>query len=459
MTDQLPPNTDANADTNPDTGCDSDQLRWSLYLLIVTAASGITFASILTTRPNLSANDRSRWCTVWSLAERGTYQIDEIVKDRDWKTIDKVRYEGHFYSSKPPMFPTIVAGLYRTVKFITGWSMQTPDGVDARVTRALLLLINFVPMLAALIVMTLIVERYARSDGAKIFIVFAAAFGTLLTPFLVTLNNHTVAASSVLFAVYPAMRIIIDGERRASLFAWSGFWAAFACCNELPAAAFGVAMFGMLFYADPKQTLKCFVPTALIPLATFFYTNYLVTGGWKPFYMYYGVEGGPYLYEFEGVKSYWMDPKGIDKGGDSPFVYFVNCTIGHHGIFSLSPIFLLTLATWLTPRQRPDRALRPFIWMGLALSVIVLAFYLTRTANYNYGGSTCGLRWAFWLIPLWLISMIPVLDRFWNRRWFQCTASLLLAISIFSAAYPSNPWRHPWLFNLMEQAGWIDFSD
>ena len=81
-----------------------------------------------------SANDRSRWCTVAALVEDGTYQIDRLVnftnekKRRPWYTIDMVRHRGedgklHYYSSKPPLFPTMVAGVYWFVHQFDGLSM------------------------------------------------------------------------------------------------------------------------------------------------------------------------------------------------------------------------------------------------------------------------------------------------------------------------------------------------
>ena len=63
-----------------------------------------------------------------------------------------------------------------------------------------------------------------------------------------------------------------------------------------------------------------------------------------PFYTAYGSE----LYEFvhEGVPSYWMQPRGIDKASDSFPVYLLHCLVGHHGLLSLTPVWLLTLIGW-----------------------------------------------------------------------------------------------------------------
>ena len=425
-------------------------LRHSVYLLILTVYAGVVAGAILNVKPLLSANDRSRWSTVWSLADRGTYQIDQIDRVKKWSTIDKVFHEGHFYSSKPPLLPTLVAGLYWCVRTTTGLNLWENT---AAVTRLILLVINLVPMLIALFLVVRVVERHVSCLWARFYIVVAGAFGTLLTPFLLAFNNHTIAATSLVFAIYPAIRILCDGKREWYYFALCGFWSAFVCCNELPAALFGVAVFVFVLRASARGTLRWFVPAALIPLGAFFLTNYLATGGWKPFYMYYGTE--KYLYP----GSYWANPKGIDRGGDSTIVYFLHCTIGHHGIFSLSPVYLFSLIAWFRPRDIGRCSLKPMVWLGAFLTVCILGFYLTRTENYNYGGNTSGLRWAFWLIPFWLLSMIPTLERWGDRPWFRIVAVVALLVSTCSAFIPmGNPWQQPWLFRIMEQAGWIHYG-
>lgn len=442
------------------------RVRRFLYALVIAVAAAQGLTSILTTTvlysparwpenkppalPMFSANDRSRWCTVWSLAEQGTYRIDDIIAVPGWDTIDKVRHDGHFYSSKPALPPTLIAGVYWTLKQATGLDLlkQTHETV-----HLILLLVNLLPWVVALGVLAAVGERYGRTDWSRMYLVVAAAFGTLLTTFLVTLNNHTVAAVSVVFAIYPVLRILIDGRRAWWQFALAGFWGAFAACNELPAAAFGAGLFALLAYRVPGPTLKFFVPAALVPLAGFLATTYASTGSWLPFYAAYGSEA--YKYVIDGVPSYWLEPSGIDRNLDSPQNYFLHCTIGHHGIFSLTPVFLLTLAGWLFLRRWRSSPLREICWFSLGLTVIVLGFYLTRTGNYNYGGVSSGLRWTFWLIPLWLITLIPVLDEWGGRRWFRVTSALFLLISVFSATYPhNNPWQAPWLQTALEQWGW-----
>jgi hypothetical protein len=197
-----------------ETSDERQRLRQFVYLLVIAIAAANSLAGITTVTvlysparpwprhpvhtPMFSANDRSRWCTVWSLVERGTYQIDEIIEHRGWDTIDKGRFQEHFYSSKPPFLSTIVAGLY--------WLLKRGFGLDLlshthETVQVILLIVNWLPWIVSLALLAAMGEKYARSDWSRIFLVVAAAAGTFLTTFLTTLNNHTVAAASVVFAL------------------------------------------------------------------------------------------------------------------------------------------------------------------------------------------------------------------------------------------------------------------
>jgi hypothetical protein len=439
--------------------------RWFTYVLIITVAAGNGLAGIVSgplmhspdqRRPGphppqvpiYSANDRSRWCTVWSLVDRGTYQIDEIIQEPGWDTIDKGRFNEHFYSSKPPFVATIAAAVYYILKEIGGLDLlQDPHLVAPLV----LLAINWLPWIVSLVLIAEMCERSARSEGGRIFVLIAAAGGTFLTTFLPTLNNHSVAANAVVFALFPFLSVVNDNRREGWLFAAAGFWGAVTACCELPAALFGLALFGLLWRQSWRQTMKWFLPAAAVPLAFFFYTNWLCTGGLMPFYANFGSPDDTfYRYVYNGIPSYWSNPSALDRGEASLSVYLFHCTVGHHGILSLSPIYFLTLAGW--SRLGKSNPLRLVGWMSLILTVWVLDFYLLQTQSYNYGGFTSGLRWAFWLTPLWLLAMVPALDEWSHRPGFQFVAIVLLLVSVFSAACPrDNPWQHPWLMKILER--------
>ena len=153
-------------------------------------------------------------------------------------------------------------------------------------------------------------------------------------------------------------------------------------------------------------------------------------------------------YDYPG--SYWVSGRKsrIDRGEPSRFRYAFHITLGHHGIFSLSPIWFLSLigGVWWYRSGRYRLELASI----LALTVVCILFYIFRPqGDRNYGGSCCGLRWMFWLIPMWFFSLLPALDRLASMRGYRQMANLAFLVSIISAVYAyANPWQHPWLYQL-----------
>jgi hypothetical protein len=438
--------------------------------------------------PTLGDNDRSRWDTIRALVEDHTYVIGHqdvepdgkhtesgIITHDGWKTIDKVRHpETHdFYSSKPPLLPTLLAGEYWILRAF-GLSIVTDRWV---VVRVILLTINALPWLVYLWLLARLVESFGTTDWGRIFVMAAGCFGTLITPFLNTLNNHTIAACSVLFALYPVLlsfRSPLTGTQAIA----AGFFAGFTACTELPAASFLAILFSVVLWREPRRALVYFLPAAIIPLAGFMLTNWLAIHQWTPAYGEFGSSGG--WYDYPG--SYWSSGKiiGIDwaSAKEGRGLYAFHVLLGHHGLFSLTPIFLLAAAGAVVGvfrlagvgRKPANDSADPLVenpafpilaGMTLVLSVVVLSFYILVVAdrNRNYGGWTCGPRWLLWLTPFYLLTMIPVCDWLAGRRWGRGVGYILLAVSVVSASYPAwSPWRHPWLYNLIDALGGIPYN-
>jgi hypothetical protein len=195
--------------------------------------------------------------------------------------------------------------------------------------------------------------------------------------------------------------------------------------------------------------------------AAAFGTNYLAHDSLRPPYMHRSqTDPADNWYDYTFVRdgkpreSYWRNPQGIDRGEPSPAMYALHATVGHHGIFSLTPIWLLSI--WgLALMARDPR------WRGLALliasvSLVCLAFYLSRSqGDRNYGGMTSGFRWMFWFAPLWLVALLPAADRLATSRIGRGFALVLLALSTMSASYPTwNPWTSPWLADFLSYLDW-----
>ncbi len=323
----------------------------------------------------------------------------------------------------------------------------------------MLITINVVPMLIYFLVLASLIDRYGTSDWGRIYTFACATLATFLSTFVIVLNNHLIAAVAIAIATYAVVRIYVEQDMRLRWFLLAGLSAAFAAASELPALSFTALVGAMLLWRSPRPTLLAFVPAALLIAAAAVGTNYAAWGTWEPAYKH--KEWYQYTYVKDGRvrDSYWQNPVGIDQGEPSQARYAFHALIGHHGAFSLSPIWLLSLVGLCMQIYRRGWPLRTLAGGIALLTIVCFAFYIMRPqADRNYGGMSSGLRWTFWLIPLWLLAMLPAVDTFSERRWFRVVAAVLLAISVVSISYPTwNPWVHPWLTHWLLYENWIQF--
>jgi hypothetical protein len=390
----------------------------------------------------------------------------------------------------------VLAGEYWLLRECLGWQITSDN--RQTIMRCMLWFSYALPWTIALFLAACLIEQLGTTDLGRIAAMAAFCFCTFFNAFVVTLNNHLIAMWAVVFAVYPlingewvarseqdAQRVVPCKDARPSEYlrachptysafriACVGFWSGWAAVTELPA----FALAGMFFLWVLTQRPKYILPFLLgigIPIAVFLITNYLAIGTLLPAYEKFGTE----WYRYPG--SHWLNPQGLDASTDSLPVYLFHLTFGHHGIFSLTPIFLLSWVAMIfsmmgyTPPSKkgeadarvPLAAHPPVLitrrilgWGTLVLSLIVIGFYLTKTDSYNYGGWTSGPRWFFWLMPLWLLASLPVLDRLSTSRLGRRLIYFTLALSAMSVAYVGmNPWSHPWLYRLLEYLGWIRY--
>ncbi len=444
--------------------------------------------------PFFSSNDRSRWATVRALVDEGAYRIGQrvnftateppfqdegIIFEDDYKSLDKVMdpATGAFYSSKPPLLATVLAGEYWLLKNILGWDIVRDRWV---VVCTILITVNVLPFVAYLLLLAKLLQHTCRTDVGRLLAFITAALCTFLTTFCHTLNNHTPAAYCVLFALYPLLRqgLGTAPETRGDL-AISGFFLGVLVALELPALSLAVAIIIPLLYLRPLRTLCWMLPLFVVPLLAQVLCNYSALGTWVPAYSSFG---GPW-YNYPG--SHWAKWElvqqgqfvpGIDFNQEPIRVYALHVLIGHHGWFSLMPVFVLSLGAMLYQVSRcgselltrlgraiePTERVLPPNLLGLVtllVTVVVVGFYFTRTQSYNYGGNTSGLRWLFWLIPLWLLPLGIAGDWLLQRRTGLVVVILCVGLTVLAVYYPAwNPWRSPWLLQAFEQLGWVNYD-
>jgi hypothetical protein len=386
--------------------------------------------------------------------EGAPYAIDKVIQDPNWDTIDMVKHGGHLYSSKPPLMATLMAGIYWIIYHVTGMSLATHPFI---IGRMMLVIINVIPLAISFILLARLAERFGTTDWGRLFVIAAATFGTFLTTFAVAINNHLIAAVCATVAVYAVAPIWCDDDRRIRYFVLAGFFGALTAAGELPALALFVPISLAFLWKAPRQTLIAYIPAAMVVAAAFFATTWIAHGSLTFPYMHRGPGDNWYDYTFQRngkeIESYWRHPSETDQGEQSRAIYALNVLVGHHGIFSLTPIWLLSAAGIIISLKRgQDRSLRQWAMLISGVSLVCIVFYLFRPlGERNYGGMTSGFRWVFWLAPLWLLSMLPAADLLSKWRWTRAVALVLLAFSLLSASYPTwNPWTNPWIMDYMK---------
>src|SRR5512134_3883801 len=157
-----------------------------VYPLLTLIAASTVGARIMTAPGAYSVNDQSRWATIRALVDTGRYSIGYreeypdgthrdfgIVALKDWQSVDVVLHPTtkRFYSSKPTLLPTVLAGEYWIIRNLLGLNFRRDRLV---VTRTILMTINLLPFVLYLIVLARLLDRLGTTDWGRLF-VFATA--------------------------------------------------------------------------------------------------------------------------------------------------------------------------------------------------------------------------------------------------------------------------------------------
>ena len=565
---------------------------WMITLaLALQAARILGITAVNNEVPFLSANDRSRWAAIAALTQEGRWEIDSVVeildskgKSKLWNTIDMVRHQGadgqeHSYSSKPPLLTLMLAAVTKPVMMAThAWRGKTLTEDPFLVCRIVLILVNLIPLALWWCWLHRWLESHVPRPWTRHVVLSLAIWGTFLTTFVVTLNNHLHGAIFFSISLALAWQILRAAQTQMSA-PWNtwlslGIAAALCVACELPAMAWAAAIGAIVFLADPKRMLIGFgIGSASIATA-FLLTNLWAHGDWRPPYSHRGLgekigqveldlsslqaaidrkdelkaikelpeqnqwieligkqladsklsitsgakviparldgvfqvfdettsqrvalatqkppaanpkaDGSWNIYAWDDwydyPKSYWLpgNKKGVDLGEPDRWAYLLHFTIGHHGLLSLTPIWLWSILggfIWLAKGKKaldnsPDyrcesmetnqlQGLKRWVLsehgIAAAMMLVTLAcaiFYTTRDIeDRNYGGVSSGFRWLFWMIPGWIWLAIPAIDRSASKPFWRGLVYLAIALGIIAAVIPwANPWSHPWPYRIL----------
>jgi hypothetical protein len=468
----------------------------------------------------LGANDRSRWVHVIALAEDGVHHIGKRTFKSDgshedsglftrpeWGTVDVVLDpKTHlFYSSKPPILAIAITPLYRALHGPTG--VATDESRNRAIVKTLLVF-NLTLMLLWALALLGIAREAGASPKGQLVVLWCGGFATFIPTFSGSLTNHLPA--TVLGAWVVLLLLRLEGAPttwKRGLAISTGGAMGLMVTLELPAMAIFSAYAFTLLLRKKWLWFALLSSGFALGALPFFLASQAVLGAPFPPWL----AGAPEWTHYQGHFSEEGNAGAFRS--ESPLRHVFHGLFGHHGLFFLTPLFLLPawyrLPTPAGPSHRlaklirlvgPILALVPVLASFRILSrgrsalplplLLVLVAYLgllvlllpwkwwRHTFNpaalfrrllvfsgglsllfYFYkagtiGGMAAGPRWFMWLTPLWLvvfsISVDDLVAQKKSRRILVIFGTLSL---IWSQTVGANPWVWPTPYAIIRALG------
>ncbi len=380
-----------------------------------------------------NANTGSRYATIQSLVDHGTYHID---KSQYIRTIDKYKVGSHHISSKPPTLSTLGAGAYYVYQKATGKTIASHEG---NVVRFVSLCTGGLGHLVFLIFFFRLCLLFMRSELAIVTSVAGASFAYLGTAYATHINNHSTAAALSVCGFYYACRI--RSGRDPKVWHWPLAGLVLGLLPAIDLSGIGITFLITLYLAshDWKRTAWAFLPALLPGLAMHFWLTYQISGSFKPFYL------NSALKNFK--QFHFRNAGGIDGLREPKHIYAFNVLLGHHGLFSMTPLFAFGLWELGSCLRRRRYLAESLVSAGALLAF--LGYYIFRTRNY--GGWCVGMRWLVPIMPLLLFYFGLWLDRVRLTRW---VSGVVLAAFLVSCFHVQDGLTSPFQFSVWHN--WLD---
>lgn len=398
---------------------------------VIIALCTLAVIALLTKTDPDSAHEYSRFGTVESLVERGTFRLDD---SSFIGTIDKIYRDGHYYSHQPPLLSVIEAPVY--------WAISLPGiRFDDRgrhvMTYLFTLLTNGLALASTVVVFAWILALGGVESANRGIIAGLLVLSTWLLPYGLVSSSHGISALLLTIAIWLLMAVAWHGFTPARGLALGAALGLLSVIELVPLFTFVPLI---VMYLASRRDLHAggWSLVALgvaVPLAAHAIFNVSITGDVIPAGFHHELFDYPGSVFDEasltGTIKYDSLTAAVSYGWMSLFA--------GKGFFTLAPILLVSLIVGFIEWRWWDRARGVhLVLLGgtlLSLGAVVL------TTN-NYGGQAVGFRHAVFVIPALITLLLPwVADRrSWRWRITIVVACLSLAIMLTLAIV--KPWSN-----------------
>jgi hypothetical protein len=395
---------------------------------------------VLFTEPYFNTfNVVSRYLTIESIVEDG----DFIVDDKRIATSDMIYREGHYYSSKPPVFSIMASSVYYITHNFFNQDFQEINDRSSGEEKMLfyysiyptiyitsLIFVGFTFWLM-LLYFYKAMQLFSVKKKYYLPLILGLGLGTLFFSYSITFNNHTIGGSLLFIAFYYLLLIKKANYRPEKLnkyLSLAGLFASLSAVIDLPA---GLAFYGLFFlyffFKVGWRKIIYYVWPAIIIFSFHLYFNYQAFGG---------------LWPAQAYKQYWIGPDGkaiLSAWFEHHtwYVYIFNIFIGSHGLLLYTPILGISFyAMYKIIKEKHD-----FMWEALMVlfGFIIITLFYTIFAR-DYGGAAYGFRWYIAITPLIYFFTIFLCQNTFGKKLKLLFPILFIWSVAFAILGAYDPW-------------------
>jgi len=385
---------------------------------------------VLLTKADIqSVADASRIATIKSLVEYQTFTLDNSqLGDSKLFTIDKYFYNNHFYSDKPPLPALMGAAVYFLLRNLCGIDLSNNLGLTYYVVT--LTTVGLLSCIGLVYFHKILIEIFDIEEGWANLTTFLAATGTLILPYSLTFNNHSLAAVCLIVSLYYLLKFEINDIRNVIL---CGILVSMA--GNIDITCFLFIPFYLVFFTTKSiKAASVFLLSCIPLLVTYFGLNIYLSGSIVPPAM------NAALWEYPGSLFSKENLSGLatQKSFLGTLKYAFTLFLGNRGLFSHTPLLgFSVIGVMAVLRQRRLPYKTPYLY-GILASVAFMLIYTFRTVGY--GGYSYGVRWFVAPMFILCLPLSHVINQVRSSRllkkFFVVIACMSIAISLVGTYNP-----------------------